>query len=79
MASFSRMSYYSALSADEDSDIEDVSGEDDGAFDGRTPLDRTIDRIGMGELVASAVVLWASHGTSGRVVPVDAVVVVRFR
>lgn len=50
MASFNRLSYYSAMSEDDASDLEEgreCSGEAQ-AGDERTPLDRTIDRIGMG-------------------------------
>lgn len=50
MASFNRLSYYSAMSED-DAELEEGredEGVDEGASDERTPLDRTIDRIGMG-------------------------------
>lgn len=39
-----RMSYF-----DGEGDIEDFESQDAEIHDGRTPLDRTIDRIGMGE------------------------------
>lgn len=52
----SRMSYVSVPeSYDEDSedgDVEAAFGSTDD-LDGRTPLDKTIDRIGMGELLLS--------------------------
>lgn len=50
MASLNRLSYFSAMTASsDDGDIEEGLGYgDDGAVDGRTPLDKTIDRIGMG-------------------------------
>lgn len=52
----SRMSYVSVPeSYDEDSedgDVEAAFGSADD-LDGRTPLDKTIDRIGMGELLLS--------------------------
>ncbi|KZT11946.1 MFS general substrate transporter [Laetiporus sulphureus 93-53] len=47
MASLNRLSYFSAMSEDEDVDLEEGQCEG-GKMDGRTPLDRTIDRIGMG-------------------------------
>jgi len=50
MASLNRLSYFSAMSADDDSDLESarVFEDAEGELDGRTPLDKTIDRIGMG-------------------------------
>ena len=39
-----RMSYF----GDGDEDLEALGAEDVEAYDGRSPLDRTIDRIGMG-------------------------------
>ena len=48
----SRMSYVSIQQSDEgaeDVDIEGLGFEVPDEFDGRTPLDRSIDRIGMGE------------------------------
>ena len=52
----SRMSYISVPDSydgdDEDVDIEEGYGTPD-ELDGRTPLDRTIDRIGMGECCSS--------------------------
>ena len=53
--SSSRMSYVSiAESYDEEGEEVDVEGlgfEAPDEFDGRTPLDKTIDRIGMGESI----------------------------
>ena len=46
MASFNRLSYYSVMSEDDASELEE--GREAQAGDERTPLDRTIDRIGMG-------------------------------
>ncbi|KAH9841485.1 MFS general substrate transporter [Rhodofomes roseus] len=46
MASFNRLSYYSVM-GEEDPELEE-GREDEGGGDERTPLDRTIDRIGMG-------------------------------
>lgn len=39
-----RMSYF----GDGDDDLEAFVSEETGEYDGRSPLDRTIDRIGMG-------------------------------
>ncbi len=51
--SSSRMSYISVASSYEEDgeevDIEGLGLETSDELDGRTPLDRTIDRIGMGE------------------------------
>lgn len=46
MATFNRLSYYSAMGEDDASELEE--GIEAQADDERTPLDRTIDRIGMG-------------------------------
>lgn len=46
MASFNRLSYYSVMGEDDASELEEGREAQEG--DERTPLDRTIDRIGMG-------------------------------
>lgn len=63
--SSSRMSYMSVAEShdegDEEVDIEGLGFEAPDDFDGRTPLDKTIDRIGMGECIVPVLARSTSH------------------
>ena len=81
----SRMSYVSVQQSDEgdDLDVEGLGFDAPDEFDGRTPLDRFIDRIGMGEpflrLSGLSHELRGTHPSIGREPPVDASLPLRFR
>ena len=62
----SRMSYVSVQQSDEgdDLDVEGLGFDAPDDFDGRTPLDRSIDRIGMGEHIPSLCGPARAHGNS---------------